>query len=95
MAIEEHADGTVIAVRAVPRAGKSEIDGIVDDVVRVRLAAAPVDGAANAALIELFARRFDIPKSRIEIISGERGRRKRMLLRGVDASKVRAALGLD
>jgi hypothetical protein len=95
MAIEEQTDGTIIAVRAVPRAGRSEIDGIVDNFVKVRLAAAPVDGAANAALIELFASRFDIPKSRIEIISGERGRRKRVLLRGVDASKVRSVLGLD
>jgi len=92
MSLEEREDGTIIAVRVVPRAGKSQIDGIVDDLLRVRLAAAPVDGAANAALIELLAHRFEIPKSRIAIVSGERSKRKRVLLRGVGAPAVRAAL---
>jgi uncharacterized protein (TIGR00251 family) len=93
--IEEHANGTIISVRVVPRAGRSQIDGIIEDSLRVRLTAAPVDGAANAALIDLLARRFDIPKSRVEIVSGERGKRKRVLLRGVDSSTVRGTLGLN
>jgi uncharacterized protein YggU (UPF0235/DUF167 family) len=61
----------------------------------VRLAAPPVDGAANAALIELLARYFGIPKSRISILSGERAKQKRLLLRGVDPSQVRERLELD
>jgi len=93
MLTEEREDGTIISVRAVPRAGRNQIDGIVEDSLRVRLAAAPVDGAANAALIDLLAHRFDISKSRISIVSGERSRRKRVLLRGVDESSVRATLG--
>ncbi|HEX3723408.1 MAG TPA: DUF167 domain-containing protein [Nitrolancea sp.] len=95
MELKEQANGTVITVRVLPRAGKSAIDGVVDGRLRVRLTTAPVDGAANSALIDLFARTFAIPKSRVEIISGATGRNKRVLLRDVDASTVRTLLRID
>ncbi|HEX7102666.1 MAG TPA: DUF167 domain-containing protein, partial [Nitrolancea sp.] len=59
------------------------------------LAAPPVDGAANAALIELLARYFGVPKSRISILAGERAKQKRLLLRDIDAVHVRERLELD
>jgi uncharacterized protein (TIGR00251 family) len=95
MVVEPHAGGTVLNVRVVPRSSKSLIDGVADGSLRVRLAAPPVDGAANAALIELLARYFGIPKSRISILSGQRAKQKRLLLRGVDPSQVRERLELD
>lgn len=95
MILEEHASGTILAVRVVPRSSKSVIDGVMDGSLRVRLAAPPVDGAANVALIELIAKSCGIPKSRVTIMSGERVKQKRLLLRGIDAVQVRDRLGLD
>jgi uncharacterized protein (TIGR00251 family) len=63
-------------VRVIPRAGRTEIAGVRDGAVLVRLAAAPVEGAANAELIDLLARILRIPKRDITIVSGERSRSK-------------------
>jgi uncharacterized protein YggU (UPF0235/DUF167 family) len=56
----------------------------------VRIAEPPVEGAANDALIAYLADLFHIPKRSIRIVSGERGRRKRVALAGVTAEQVRA-----
>jgi len=56
-----------------------------DGALLVRLAAAPVDGAANAELIEILAKALDLPKRRIEIVSGDRSRSKRIRIIGLDA----------
>jgi uncharacterized protein YggU (UPF0235/DUF167 family) len=56
-----------------------------DGALLVRLAAAPVDGAANAELIEILARSLDLPKRRIVIVSGDRSRSKRVRVVGLDA----------
>ena len=59
----------------------------------VRVAAPPVEGAANDALIAYFASSLHIPKRAVEIVSGERGRQKRIAIAGVTADQIRAALG--
>ena len=77
----------------IPRAGRSGIAGLRDGALLVRLAAAPVDGAANAELIAVLAKALDIPKRSIEIVSGERSRSKRVRIAGYDREKTLAALG--
>jgi uncharacterized protein len=59
----------------------------------VRVAAPPVEGAANDALIAYLAETFHIPKRAIQIVSGDRGRQKRVAMAGVSAAQVRAMLG--
>ena len=59
----------------------------------MRVAAPPVEGAANEALIAYFAKTFHIPKRAIQIVSGDRGRRKRVAMAGVTAAQVRLTLG--
>ena len=76
--------GDLIDVRVVPRAGRSGVAGMRDGALLVRLAAAPVDGAANAELIEILARSLDLPRRRIEIVSGDRSRSKRVRVIGLD-----------
>ncbi|HEX4916144.1 MAG TPA: DUF167 domain-containing protein [Vicinamibacterales bacterium] len=71
-------------MRVIPRAGRSTIAGRRDGAVLVRLAAAPVDGAANAELIDLLARTLKIPKRDITIVSGEKSRSKRVRIAGFD-----------
>jgi uncharacterized protein (TIGR00251 family) len=86
--------GVEIEVRVIPRARKSAIDGVRDDALVVRLTAAPVEGAANDALVELLAHHLDIPKRAVRIISGDRGRRKRVALDGISAADARSKLGI-
>jgi len=68
-----------------PRAGRSAIAGVRDDVLLVKLAAAPVDGAANDALVSVLGTAFDLPPRDIRIVSGHRSRSKRVLFAGADA----------
>ena len=80
--------GRDIDVRVVTRAGRSEVGGLRDGALLIRLAAAPVDGAANAELIEVLARALKLPKRDITIVGGERSRTKRVRVAGMNASDV-------
>lgn len=81
------APGGVIDIRVVPRAGRSGVAGLRDGALLVRLAAAPVDGAANAELIDVLARALHIPKRQVTIVGGERSRSKRVRVAGMDRSR--------
>ena len=82
----------ILTIRVVPRASKSEITGIVDGVLRVRIAAAPVDGAANEELIKVIAKALGIPKRGVEILSGGTARIKRIGVTGASDAAVDAVL---
>ena len=74
MLIESTPEGIVIAVRVVPRAGRSGVAGTRDGALLVRLNAPPVEGAANAELIDVLADTLGVPKRAVTILSGERSR---------------------
>jgi uncharacterized protein (TIGR00251 family) len=84
------ARGVRFEVRVQPRASRSEIVGEQEGALRVRLAAAPVDGAANDALIELLADLLNIPKRDIRIVTGITSKRKVIEAEGVTAEQVLA-----
>jgi len=69
-------EGVVIHVHAQPGAKRTEIAGLHGDCVKVRLASPPVDGKANACLIEFFSRELGVKKSQVSITSGVSARRK-------------------
>ena len=75
--------GTAFAVRVIPRAQKNAIQGELGDALKVRLCAPPVDGAANAALVEFLADKAGVPRSRVRIVSGATGRNKRIEIAGL------------
>jgi uncharacterized protein len=81
-----------IGIYVQPRASKTEIAGMHDGLVRIRLAAPPADGAANAALVAFIAERLDIAKSRVRVISGLASRRKVVRVEGMAEAMVVAAL---
>jgi len=83
-----------IDIRVIPRAGKSGIAGVRGGALLVRLNAAPVDGAANAELIEVLSEVLDVPKRAVSIVTGERGRQKRVRIDGMTAELVRSKLHL-
>jgi uncharacterized protein (TIGR00251 family) len=84
--------GVVLAVRVIPRAKKTALGGVRDNALVVRLVAPPVDGAANEALIQFLSTALRIPRRAIHILSGERGRLKRIAIDGVTIDAVRATL---
>jgi uncharacterized protein (TIGR00251 family) len=74
-------------VRLTPRGGRDRIDGFAPDaagerVLRVRVAAPPVDGAANAALVRLLAKALGVPKSAVAIVGGKTSRDKTVEVAG-------------
>lgn len=81
-------------VHAKPRAKTSRIAGVRDDALVVQLAAPPVDGAANAELIEVLAAALSLPKRDVTIARGETGRAKLVEVRGLTEVQVRARLRL-
>jgi uncharacterized protein len=77
-----------------PRAATSGVELGADGVLRVRVAAPPVEGAANRALRRLLAETLDCPPSALEIVQGERGRRKVIRVRGISADAIRRRLAM-
>jgi hypothetical protein len=73
-----------------PGAGRDVIDGIGEGVVRARVAARPVDGAANDALRRLLAEALDVPVARITLLRGARSRTKVVAIDGLTADSVRS-----
>lgn len=73
-------------VRVVPRASRSEIVGEHDGAVRVRIAAQPVDGAANEELIRLFARKLGVSRNAIRITAGHTSKLKTVRVVGLESS---------
>lgn len=81
-------DGAVtFDVRVVPRASKSEIVGEHDGALKVRIAAPPVEGAANAELIRLLAKSFGVPRSNVSIVGGESSKKKRIKIDNLSQSR--------
>jgi uncharacterized protein (TIGR00251 family) len=76
----------------MPRAGRSGFAGLREGAVLVKLAAAPVDGAANDELIALLAKTLRIPKRDITIVSGERSRSKRVRIDGLAREEILSKL---
>lgn len=88
--------GIELAVRLTPRGGSARIEGIVDwdgqPVLRVRVAAPPVDGAANAALLIFLAKALDLPRSAVALVAGDHSRVKRLRISGDGLAARLAAL---
>jgi uncharacterized protein len=80
----------VFTVRVVPRASKSKIVGCLDGALKIRLAAPPVDGAANEELIKTLAKFFEVNKAAVKIASGATGKIKQIRVAGANADKLRA-----
>lgn len=85
-------DAITFAVRVQPRASKSEVSGELDGALKIRLAAPPVDGEANEALIKLLSKLFDAPRTRITILSGLSSKNKIVRLSGMTVDKVERVL---
>jgi uncharacterized protein (TIGR00251 family) len=86
-------DGIILNLHIQPRASKNEVCGVQGDALKIRLTSPPVDGAANKLCREFLAGLFHVPKSAVEILSGETSRHKRVKI--TDSDIVRLQLVLD
>ncbi len=84
--------GAVLELLIQPRASRTKVVGEHDGRLKLQLAAPPVDGEANAALVEFLADLLGIKKAAVAIVRGDTGRRKTVRLAGVTAAAARAAL---
>jgi len=73
-------------VQVVPRASRSEIVGEHEGLLRIRIAAPPVEGAANKELVKVLAKKFRVSKGNVEIVSGQSSRIKQVAISGTDLS---------
>ncbi|MBS0372681.1 MAG: YggU family protein [Proteobacteria bacterium] len=85
------ADGSVILTLHIqPGAKKTEFAGLYGEALKIRLAAPPVDGKANAALIAFLAKTCGVPKASVELVSGDTSRSKRVRVSGADPAHLLA-----
>jgi uncharacterized protein len=86
------AGGAVLEVLVQPRASRTRVVGEHDGRLKVQLAAPPVDGEANAALLAFLADACGVKRAEVALLAGESGRRKRVRITGAGAAAVAAAL---
>ena len=82
----------ILDIRVIPRSPRTRVDGRRGNAILVRLAAPPVEGAANDALIAFLSDALDVPRRDVTLVSGERSRDKRVRIDGVDATTAIARL---
>jgi hypothetical protein len=86
------AGGVRLAVRVIPRASRSAVAGVRAGRLLVRVTAPPVDGAANAAVLEVIAEAVGVPRRAVSILAGETHREKTVVIVGVTETEVRRRL---
>ena len=83
----------ILTLHIQPGAKKTELAGSHGEALKIRLAAPPVDGRANACLLAFLAKRLGLAKRQVTLVSGETSRAKRVSVEGLDAESVRQKLG--
>lgn len=90
---ENAARQATLTVKVVPRAAHSRVEGWQGEALKVRLQAPPVEGKANAALVDLLAKALGIGRGNVDILRGETARTKLVRITGLDADDIRERLG--
>ncbi|HEY8439439.1 MAG TPA: DUF167 family protein [Candidatus Limnocylindrales bacterium] len=76
------------AVRLTPRSASDHVDGVVDGILRARVAAPAVAGAANQSLLRLLADELDVPRRSVRLVAGAAGRQKLVVVDGIEPEAV-------
>ncbi|HEX6107033.1 MAG TPA: DUF167 domain-containing protein [Gemmatimonadales bacterium] len=84
--------GVRLHLRVQSRASRTEVAGRHGDLLRVRIAAPPVEGAANDALVRFLARTLGVPRGAVRLVAGETGRTKVVEVAGLSEADARARL---
>ena len=89
----EYPGGVRIQLQVQPRASRTEVVGLHGEALKIRVAAPPVDGAANEAIIRFFADRLAVSRSRVRVTKGASGRRKVVEIDGIGLEALNKAFG--
>jgi len=84
--------GVELSLLVQPRASRTRVLGEHDGMLKLQLAAPPVDGEANAALVEFLAKLLGVPRRQVSLIAGDASRRKRVSIQGVETAQVEAVM---
>jgi len=88
ISIQETKEGVVFSIRVIPRSSRSEIAGIQDDALKLKITSPPVEGKANEACIRVLSDLLGVRKSQITILSGHKSRNKRISVSGIGKEDV-------
>lgn len=88
MLIRETKNGLAFDIHVNPHASRAQIAGISEGLLKVKVTAPPVEGAANDACIELLAKKLGLKKSRMKISAGARGRKKTILINDISRTEL-------
>jgi uncharacterized protein len=86
--LRESKHGLTFDIQVTPHASKAQLVGVQDGVLKIKVTALPVEGAANEACIRLLAKTFDLRKSQMEIFAGEKSRKKTVLVKDISRAEL-------
>lgn len=92
LTIKQSDDSVTFTIKVLPRSSRNEFAGEQEGMLRVKLTAPPVEGAANKMLVNFIASKLKVSKSSVEIVSGETGRTKVIRVSGVSAEDIQGLL---
>ncbi len=91
--VRDDGTGAILEIVVQPRASRTRVVGEHDGRLKLQVAAPPVDGEANAAVVEFLADALGIRKASVSLVRGDTGRRKTVRVEGVSAERVLAVMG--
>ena len=92
MNFKETQSGVTFAVKVIPRAGRNQVAGVEGEALKVRQAAPPVEGAANAALLDFLAHLLGVRQAQVSLIGGHTSRHKVVLVQGCSITQIETAI---
>jgi len=87
--IRETKSGLSFDIQVNPHSSRAEITGIADGLLKIKVTAAPVEGAANDAVIALLSKKLGLKKSQLAIAAGAKGRKKTIVVSGIASAELR------
>ena len=91
--ISESPSGVRFNVHIQPRSSRTEVAGVHGDALKIRVAAPPVEGEANAELVKFLAKQLGLPKTAVRIVKGEQSRQKVVEIAGANAGEILSLAG--
>ena len=95
LAVEEIEDGVVFAVKVVPGSRQTCVCGLLDDMVKIKVSAAPEKGKANKCLVDFLAKRLSVKRNAVKIVSGKNSPVKSVQVLGISAEQLLDKLNLN
>jgi hypothetical protein len=81
--IKETENGVILRIHVVPKSAKSEISGVQDDALKLKITSPPVEGKANEACIKFLSDILGVRKAQVKIVSGHKSRKKTIAIEGI------------